>query len=295
MTTIIQTQHLQFSYGQQAVLNDITMSIQAGEIIGLIGENGAGKTTLLNLLLGTLPAKSGTVKIFGTQPGSAVAKSKIGAMHQGNLVIAGVTVRELVTLMAQQVAKPQAVSAVLQQLELTSIAKRRLNTLSGGQIRRVMAAAALVNNPDLLFLDEPTVGMDATAQQHFWQQIRAWQASGKTVIITSHYLTEIQDVADRILFLRQGELSFQGTFQELQQAYQQVEISFQTTLPVMTFTSLSGVTAATKQQQTVYLSTEDSDATMAALAPNMGALHQLVVQRESLADIFIHLTTEAAS
>ncbi|KRL95363.1 ABC transporter ATP-binding protein [Levilactobacillus hammesii] len=290
MKPIIQATQLQFSYGAHAVLKDVTLSIDPGEIIGLIGENGAGKTTLLNLMLGLFSAHRGQLHLFGQQPGAPIAKQRIGTMRQKDLVIRGVTVQEVLRLAAAQYPEALNVTTLLKNLDLTAIAKQRLTALSGGQLRRVTFALALVGNPDLLFLDEPTVGMDTNAQQAFWRRIQQLKAAGKTIVITSHYLPEIQAVADRICLLRNGEIAFQGTFQALQEQYQQVEITCQTALPVAAFENLPGVTAVTKTGPRLNISSEAGDTTLQALVPVLADLRQVTIKRESLTDIFVHLT-----
>ncbi len=293
VTTIIQAKQLSFSYGKHQVLDKLDLTIKTGEIIGLIGENGAGKTTLLNLLLGVRTADSGELTVFDQTPGSALAKQKIGSMLQGDMAIRGVTVTELLTMAATNYPAPLSAATLITTLDLTAFAQQQLTALSGGQLRRVTFALALISNPDLLFLDEPTVGMDTNAQQAFWQRIQVLKAQGKAVIITSHYLPEIEQVADRILLLQDGRFAFQGTFATLQQRYQQVVITFQTALPGSTFDHLAGVTAVTGRHQTIKISSEDRDATLQALVPYLAQLQQVTINRESLSEIFVQLTKGA--
>lgn len=293
MQPIIQAEQVSFSYGKQAVLKDINLTINPGEIIGLIGKNGAGKTTLLNLLLGIRAKNSGHLTLFGQIPGGTLAKQNIGSMLQGDLPISGVTVVELLTMAAAHYPTALKPEQLMSDLALTELAHRQLTTLSGGQLRRVTFALALIGNPELLFLDEPTVGMDTNAQQAFWDRVKSLKAQGKTVIITSHYLPEIEQVADRILLLQDGRFTFQGTFAELQQQYQEVEISFQTSLPLETFDRLAGVTAVTRVNQVIQISSTDGDKTLLALVPYLSKLQRITINRESLAAIFVHLTEEA--
>ncbi|USJ87835.1 ABC transporter ATP-binding protein [Lactiplantibacillus pentosus] len=290
MTPLIEATDVTFSYGQQSVLSGINMTIAPGEIIGLIGENGAGKTTLLNLLLGVNHAQQGQLTVFGQAPGSLEARCKIGSMLQGDMPIQGVTVREMLTLTNAERQSTTDPQQLLIELGLEDLAKRRLTALSGGQLRRITFALAIIGNPELLFLDEPTVGMDTTAQQAFWQRIRQSKASGKTIIITSHYLPEIEAVADRIMLLKDGHFAFEGTLAALQKQYQQVEFHCQTALPTAAFMDLAAVTAVAKQGDQLRLSSEDGDVTLAALVPLLSECHQLTISRESLTDIFIHLT-----
>jgi len=291
----IQISNLQFSYGQQAVLRGLNLTVATGEIIGLIGKNGAGKTTLLDLLLGLRQPAHGRIRIWGQRPDRPAVRQRIGAMRQGDLIIGGVTVLDLLRLAAAQYPNAQEPLQLLDQLGLSALGNRLLVTLSGGQRRRVTLAVALIGRPQLLLLDEPTVGMDATAQQAFWQRVQVLKQQGTTVIITSHYLTEIEHVADRICLLQGGRFIFQGSFAALQHQYRRVVITAQTTLALPLFTGLPGVTTATKSGTTIRLNSLDGDATLQALIPYQPALHQLTVSRESLADIFIQLTKQGES
>jgi len=293
MKPIIQAEHVSFRYGKHTVLKDISLTINPGEIIGLIGKNGAGKTTLLNLLMGVRTKNGGHLTLFDEVPGGPLSKQNIGSMLQGDLPIRGVTVAELLTMAAAHYATALQPKQLIRDLSLTELAHRQLTTLSGGQLRRVTFALALIGNPKLLFLDEPTVGMDTNAQQAFWVRVKALKAQGKTVIITTHYLPEIEQVADRIFLLQGGRLAFKGTFAELQRQYQQVEISFQTSLALTTFEPLAGVTAVTQVKHVVHISSTEGDQTLQALVPYLSQLHQVTLNRESLATIFVHLTKEA--
>lgn len=295
MATIIQAKQLQFSYGSRVILKHINLTVNAGEIIGLIGVNGAGKTTLLNLLLGIRTPQQGQLTVFDQTPGTLAARQRIGSMLQGDLIVRGSTVLELLSLAAAQYTTAMSPTAVMAELSLTPLKNQLLTTLSGGQLRRVTFALALIGNPDLLFLDEPTVGMDTNAQQAFWHRIKALKAQGKTIIITSHYLPEIQTIADRIWLLKDGQLAFQGRFQTLQQQFQRTIIRCQTMLLAPTFKPLPGVIAVTKTGDTLQLTSDNGDVTLAALMPYLPQLHQLTITRESLADIFVHLTKEDAT
>lgn len=289
MENLIQAKHLKFSYGKTKVLKDINFTIHSGEIVGLIGENGAGKTTLINILLGLYPT-AGKLTLFGKQPGSKFAKAQIGYMRQKDMIIPNITVQELLKEVAIHYSKPLNENKLMSQLQFSQIAHERLTNLSGGQLRQVTFAVALVSHPNLLFLDEPTVGMDVNVRQNFWQQIERLKQQGKTIIITSHYLNEIQDVADRLLLLKSGSLIFQGTFSELQRKHQHVEITFQTDQSSEMFTSLPGVVTSVLEDGLIHLRSTDGDATLYGLTANFTQLHQITVTHESLETIFMQLT-----
>lgn len=292
MNEIIKINELEFNYGNKRVLKNINLTINSGEIVGLIGENGAGKTTLLNILLGLLPSNH-QVTILGGKPGEKKARQKIGSMLQGDMVLANVTVAEIIAETAAQYDQPVVVAELLQNLGLKEYENKLLKSLSGGLMRRVTFALALVGNPELLFLDEPTVGMDSQARKIFWNRIKKLRDAGKTVVITSHYLEEIQQTADRLLILQNGKFSFQGTLPELQNKNKKTVIRFKTKLAINKFQLLTAVTSITPAAENwVCLNSEDGDATLRALTPFLADISNISIQRESLEDIFLTMTTE---
>lgn len=285
-TTLVEVHELKFNYSSKMVLGGVNLTVPTGEIIGLIGENGAGKTTLLKLLLGILHSQSGAIQW------NKVAKPEVNTMFQNNLKLVGVTVRDLLQLTAAQYRNPRPVADVMEELALSSFAKRPLSRLSGGQLRKVAFGLTLVSNAQLLFLDEPTVGMDVNARQIFWRKIEQMRVQGKTVLITSHYLTEIQEVADRILILKAGKIKFNGTLAELQRGYLTSQISFVTNLPKARFQGLSNVKQVLVKGQQVTLDTTDSDQTLRALAPWLNQLNNVKITAALLENIFTAMTKE---
>ncbi|AUJ32147.1 MAG: ABC transporter ATP-binding protein [Liquorilactobacillus nagelii] len=292
MNEVIKINELEFKYGNKRVLKNINLTINSGEIVGLIGENGAGKTTLLNILLGLLPSNH-QVTILDGKPGEKKARQKIGSMLQGDMVLANVTVAEIIAEAAAQYDQPVVVAELLQNLGLKEYENKLLKSLSGGLMRRVTFALALVGNPELLFLDEPTVGMDSQARKIFWNRIKKLRDAGKTVVITSHYLEEIQQTADRLLILQNGKFSFQGTLPELQNKNKKTVIRFKTKLAINKFQLLTAVTSITPAAENwICLNSEDGDATLRALTPFLADISNISIQRESLEDIFLTMTTE---
>jgi ABC-2 type transport system ATP-binding protein len=286
MKNVIEVKDLSFSYGTQAVLNEVNFEVQAGQIVGLIGENGAGKTTLLKILLGLLKPKTAKVTVMGQVP---AGNGVIEAMPQGDLKLLGVTVRKMLMEAALQYAHPISVDQVLTELGMKKIAKQRLTQLSGGQLRQVMFAMTLVGNTDLIFLDEPTVGMDVNTRQLFWLRINQLKKLGKTILITSHYLEEIQQVADQLLILKNGKIKFNGSLNELQNQYLATKISFKTDLTMTVFEKIAHVTNVVQINGEVQLTSDDGDATLRALVPVLANLHQIEIVRQSLENIFMDL------
>ncbi|MDB8859247.1 ABC transporter ATP-binding protein [Pediococcus acidilactici] len=285
-TTLVEVHELKFNYSSKMVLHGVNLTVPTGEIIGLIGENGAGKTTLLKLLLGILHSQSGAIQW------NKVAKPEVNTMFQNNLKLVGVTVRDLLQLTAAQYRNPRPVADVMEELALSSFAKRPLSRLSGGQLRKVAFGLTLVSNAQLLFLDEPTVGMDVNTRQIFWRKIEQMRVQGKTVLITSHYLAEIQEVADRILILKAGKIKFNGTLAELQRGYLTSQISFVTNLSKARFQGLPNVKQVLVKGQQVTLETTDSDQTLRALAPWLNQLNNVKITAASLENIFTAMTKE---
>lgn len=289
MNTVIQVQNLHFSFGQNKVLNDLNFSVYPGEIIGLLGANGAGKTTLLNILLGLLPANK-TTWVLGEKPGSAAAKVKIGSMLQGDLKLSKIKVCEMLRETAIQYPQPQALPTVLAKINLTAQANNYLNELSGGQLRRVTLGMALVGNPDLLFLDEPTLEMDVKSRQEFWHLIQDLRNQGKTIVMSSHYLGEIEAVASRIFILQNGIFSFQGTFSELQALNHETKFRFMTNLAESYFQKLPGVKKVEEMHGEIQLISRDGDQTLAALKNDLTQVHGMTIERQSLEKIFLQMT-----
>jgi len=199
------------SYGDVIALNHLNMEIRAGELLALLGPNGAGKTTLVRLLLGSARPDAGSVSVFGADPHSGQMQTRVGAMLQVGRVPETLKAREHIDLFSSYYPNPLPLDEVLTIAGLTEIKDRAYGELSGGQKQRVLFALAVCGNPDLLFLDEPTVGLDVEARRLMWAQIRTLIARGKTVLLTTHYLNEADALADRILVLNQGAIIAEGT------------------------------------------------------------------------------------
>jgi ABC-2 type transport system ATP-binding protein len=293
---IVSLNDVRFSYGNRQVLRGVSLSIGEGEILGLVGPNGAGKSTMLNLIQGLLPNPGG-ITVFGGQPGNATAKSRTGSMLQGNLLVRHVTVMEMVSLIAHQYDHSRDAAEVIASVGLGEQALQDLSSLSGGQLRKVTYACAIVHQPQLLFLDEPTAGMDAAARRDFWASIQALRANGMTIIITSHYLEEIEHVADRIAILKEGRLAYVGTWKDLQAHKKNgtVTFSISTSLPQASFASLPAVAKLERQGNTVVLTSADTDRTVEGLMPYLTSIHDLRIERQSLENVYLDMFANANS
>ncbi len=195
-------------YGSNRVVDQLQFSVQRGEVFALLGPNGAGKTTTVEILEGYRTPSSGSVRVLGLNPirnGQAL-KPQIGIMLQQDGLYPGLTAREVLRLFAGYYKHPQSVDDLLERVGLSAAAKTRCRRLSGGQKRRLALAVALVGNPTLLFLDEPTAGMDPQARLATWEIIRDLKRNGATVLLTTHLMDEAERLADRVAIIDHGRL-----------------------------------------------------------------------------------------
>lgn len=226
MRPIITAQNLMKTYNQQVVFQDLNFQIQTGEVVGLIGNNGVGETTLFNLLIGLQTPTAGQIHLFADNLSPTAIQQKRGIMFQDNFGLSRVTVQEMLALACSLYAQSLSLSTVLKLKNLNSQTQQYVPKLSGGQKSRLNWGLALAGNPELLFLDEPKAGMNITSRYHFWQAIQALSAQGKTIIVTSHYLVEIDYLAQHILFLKDHQLIHNGTLADLKNKYSQIIVTF---------------------------------------------------------------------
>ena len=203
------------NYGTVEALRGLDLTIRAGELVALLGANGAGKTTAVRALLGLSKPTSGEVRVFGGDPRDAHSRIRIGALLQIARVPETLRVREHIHLFSSYYPNPRPIDEVIEAAGLQGLEKRKFGELSGGQQKRVLFALALCGNPDLLVLDEPTVGLDVEARRALWKQIRAFVAGGRSVLLTTHYLAEAEALANRVVVIHKGVVMAQGTPQEI--------------------------------------------------------------------------------
>jgi ABC-2 type transport system ATP-binding protein len=279
MTTAISVSGLRKAYGSTEALRGIEFDVGAGEVFGLLGPNGAGKTTTVEILEGYRSRDAGEVSVLGFDPGDSprALRERIGVVLQQSELWPMVTVREVHRIFAGYYRAPRDVDEVIELVGLAAKRDARVKTLSGGQKRRLDLGVALVGDPDLVFLDEPTTGFDPAARRAAWEMIRSLRSLGKTVLLTTHYLDEAQQLADRVAVLRAGEIVRLGTPAELT-ATGRAEIRFlrdgrqhvlETDTPTRTLHELTGE----------------------ALAAGV-ELEELEVRRATLEDVYLELVGE---
>ena len=269
----------------------VDLSVERGETVAVLGPNGAGKSTTLDILLGLTEPDSGAVSIFGAGPHEAIVAGRVGAMLQTGALIHELSVRELVSMMASLYPQPLDVEEVLEVTGLVPLAKQRTQKLSGGQANRVRLALALVSDPELLVLDEPTVGLDVEARRDFWATMRSFAARGKTVIFATHYLEEADAYADRVVLMAHGQVVADGPTTEIKAMVGARTI--RATLPdadVDLLGDLPGVTVAERHGETVILSCSNSDVAIRALLERYDDAQDIEIAGAGLEQAFLALT-----
>jgi ABC-2 type transport system ATP-binding protein len=202
-------------YGSTEALRGFDLAIRPAELVALLGANGAGKTTAIRILLGLIAPDSGTARVFGGDPRDTATRARLGAVLQSARVPETLRVREHIDLFSSYYPDPMPMNDVIEAAGLAGLERRKFGELSGGQQKRVLFALGICGNPDLLVLDEPTVGLDVEARRALWKQIRAFVARGRSVLLTTHYLAEAEALADRVVVIDEGVNVCEGTPAEI--------------------------------------------------------------------------------
>ncbi len=278
MTAAVAVRGLTKRYGEHEALRGIDFTIETGEVFGLLGPNGAGKTTTVEILEGYRPRDGGTVDVLGTDPQAAGTawRERIGVMLQSSSLYPNLTVSESLHVFAGYYAAPRDVDEVIDIVGLDEKRSARVRTLSGGQKRRLDLGLALVGDPELVFLDEPTTGFDPGARRAAWETIRRLRTLGKTVLLTTHYLDEAEQLADRVAVLRDGLIVREGRPSELTGGAVVTEIRYRR----------GGEEIVERTREPTQRLHE---LTAAALAGD-GELEALEVRRPTLEDVYLELT-----
>ena len=276
--TAIFVDGLRKSYGEHEAVRGISFHIREGEVFGLLGPNGAGKTTTVEILEGYRTRDGGQVDVLGFDParGQSAYRERIGVVLQQSQLFPNLTVRETHRMFAGYYREPRDVDEVIELVGLAGKRDARVKTLSGGQKRRLDLGVALVGDPDLVFLDEPTTGFDPAARRAAWDMIRSLRSLGKTILLTTHYLDEAEQLADRVAVLREGRIIREGTPAELTGDTTEAEIRYRR-----------------DGQEIVIRTTEPTKVlrrlTEEALAQGQ-ELEGLTVRRPTLEDVYLSLT-----
>jgi len=288
--SVARTFNLTKRYGPVTALHNLDFELRRGELLALLGPNGAGKTTLVRMLLGLAPPDSGSVAVFGTDPRESDVSRRIGAMLQVGRVPETLRVREHIDLFSSYYAQPLSLSDIFRIASLEDIKDRLYGELSGGQKQRVLFGIAICGNPDLLFLDEPTVGLDVEARRLMWAQIRILIARGKTVLLTTHYLNEADALANRILVLDRGSIVAEGTPAEIKARAGAKRIRCISRLPLGEVQAIPGVVSAVVDRDGFELQVATAEPVVRELLKRDSWLAGLEVTNAGLEEAFLALT-----
>jgi ABC-2 type transport system ATP-binding protein len=280
------------NYGEVRALRNVNFSVRAGQVVALLGPNGAGKTTAVKLLLGLIQPNSGTTRVFGGDPTNPQNRMRTGAMLQVGRVPETLRVGEHIDLFSSYYAKPMPVGQVLAAAGLEKLRDRKFGDLSGGQRQRTLFALAICGDPDLLFLDEPTVGLDVEARRSLWEEIRRLVGRGKTVLLTTHYLEEADALADRIAVINQGEIIAEGTPAEIKAQTSGKRIRCITSLSMASLLQIPGVTDARQDRGAVEIHAREAEPVVRALLARDSSLSGLEITSAGLEEAFLALTKD---
>ena len=285
--------HVTKQYGATRALDGLSLTIRPGEILALLGPNGAGKSTAIRCLLGLISPTTGTARIFGRDPRDPAARARIGAMLQIASIPQVLTVHDHIDLFRSYYPRPLAEAEIVRIAQLQGIENKQFGKLSGGQKQRVLFGLAIAGDPDLIFLDEPTVGMDIEARRGLWAQIRALAARGKTVLLTTHYLEEADALAHRIVVINKGRIVSEGTPAEIKSHATGANgrrIRCHTTLSNDTLCSLDSVTCVERQGSVVTVTAGQAESVLRQMLDRDPTLSHLEVTSPALEDAFLELT-----
>lgn len=281
-------------YGAIEALKALTLRIAAGRVTALLGPNGAGKTTAVKLLLGLTRPTSGTVRLFGADPTARSARQRTGVMLQVAKVPDTLRVREHLDLFRSYYPQPMSMAEVLAATGLESIANRKYGELSGGQKQRVQFGLAICGNPDLLFLDEPTVGLDVESRRAFWQQVRRLAARGCAILLTTHYLEEADALADRVIVLNRGEVITDATPAGMKSMAAARRVRCITGLAADRIAGIEGVHSVRQDGAAVEILTNHAEQVSRELLIADPSLTGLEITGAGLEEAFLTLTAPAA-
>jgi ABC-2 type transport system ATP-binding protein len=291
-TVVASLEAVSKNYGEVRALRNVNFTVRAGQVVALLGPNGAGKTTAVKLLLGLMPPNSGKTRVFGGDPTNPQNRMRTGAMLQVGKVPETLRVREHIDLFSSYYPKPMPLEEVLAAAGLEKLRDRKFGDLSGGQRQRTLFALAICGNPDLLFLDEPTVGLDVEARRALWEEIRRLIDRGKTVLLTTHYLEEADALADRIAVINQGEIIAEGTPAEIKAQTSGKRIRCITTLSLASLLQIPGVTDARQDREAVEIHAREAEPVARALLVRDPSLSGLEITSAGLEEAFLALTQD---
>lgn len=274
------------TYGTVRALSGLGVTLATGEIHAFLGANGAGKTTAIGIMTGLRRADSGAVEVLDGNPQDVAVRRRIGLTPQESGFPNNLRVSEIIRLVRAHYATPLSDDDLFAQFPLQSVWRRQAGGLSGGQKRILAVALAFVGNPDLVFLDEPTTGLDVTSRQTVWQAVLRYRNSGGTAVLTTHYLEEAEALATRVVVMCEGRVVAEGTVDEIRARVGQSRITYRGEVRQ----GLPGVTRMERSDHEVVILAYDADAVIRALVTRGVAFSELQVRPASLEEAFVTIT-----
>jgi ABC-2 type transport system ATP-binding protein len=279
-------------YGSVVALDGIDLQVRPGELLAVLGPNGAGKSTAISLLLGLQQPDSGSARLLGMSPLMLDARRGVGVMMQEVALSPELRVREQIELVASYYPDPMSPDAAMQMTHTTALGKRPYGKLSGGQKRQVQFAMAVVGRPRLLFLDEPTVGLDLPSRETMWAMLRELIRAGVSIVLTTHYLEEAESLADRVIVLAKGRVIASGTVREILAIVGHKRITCSTSLSVELVGSWPGVQSVSLERGRLQITATNAEKVVKHLVAADADFQDLEVRSAGLAEAFTELTQE---
>ena len=286
---------LKKSYGNVEAIKGIDININGSGVYAILGQNGAGKTTFIKCALGLEKLSSGELQTMGEKPGTLAAKQQTGLILQDSDLPDALTVREQIQLFASYYPNALSVDDTIDMCDLHSFADKRYKKLSGGQKRRAQFALAIVGDPQLIFLDEPTTGLDIEARRNLWAVIRDFATKGKTIVLTTHYLEEADSLADRILVMNSGQIVADATPNDIHKQVSGSVIRCQTQLTEQHLSDLAGATSISVAGRYSEIRSENVNASVLQLLKDDPTVTDLTISQPKLEDIFGQLNQTGAA
>ena len=287
---ILQLKNIQKKFDDRPVIYGLNLSVSAGELVSILGINGAGKTTIINLMLGLEKPNAGEIVFFGKKPGDMHVRHLIGVTPQETEFPEYLKCEEIIQLVRAHYKNPLSVAVVAEAFGLNDVLHRVACLLSGGQKRRLAIALAFIGNPQFVFLDEPTTGLDPESRQKIWAYIEKFVAQGGTVLLTTHYLEEAERLSTRVVVLEKGKITSDGTVADIKAHSSVVTVLFDCDIPLAPFSDMTDMCC---DDNHYIVRTKNSDGFIRDLVNQNIAFRNLRIIEDSLENVFIKMVQES--
>jgi ABC-2 type transport system ATP-binding protein len=281
-------------FGTVVALDGLDLQVRRGELLAVLGPNGAGKSTAISLLLGLQQPDTGFVQLFGESPVRIETRRRVGVMMQEAALAPELRAREQIDLVASYYPDPMTTATAMQMTHTESLADRPYGKLSGGQKRQVQFAMAICGRPSLLFLDEPTAGLDIQAREMIWAMLRRLVSEACSIVLTTHYLEEAEALADRVAVLAKGRVIASGSVNNMRALVVRKQVSCSTNLSIEQVRTWAEVESVSRNHQGLQITASNAEAVVRRLLASDEDLQDLEVHRAGLAEAFTELTQESA-